>query len=352
MRNAHVSLAAVTALGLVALAASSHSPASASTPPARLFRPIHPWSIGGEGGWDYLLADAEARRLYVSHGTRVEVLDLDRGDSIGVIAPTPGVHGIAVAPELGRGFISCGRDSSVLIFDLTTLRTLQRVALPARNPDAILYEPLSKRVLTFNGGSANTTILDGTTGAIAGSLDLGGKPEFAVSDGKGRVFVNIEDRSEVVELDPRGPRVVRRWSIAPGEEPSGLAIDRVHRRLFSVCGNQQMVVSDADSGKVIAIIPIGNGVDGVAFDAKRNLAISSNGQGTITVVREDSAQKFVVAETDTTQRGARTIALDERTGTLFLTTADYGPAPPPTPDRPRTRPTIVSGTFRVLLLKP
>jgi DNA-binding beta-propeller fold protein YncE len=353
MRNPLQGRAAVIALGLVALvlAASRLSPVAAA-PPVRLFHAIRPWTIGGEGGWDCLLADAEGRRLYVSHGTRVEVLDLDHGDSIGVIAPTPGAHAIAVASELGRGFVSCGRDSSVLIFDLRDLHTVERVALPARNPDLILYEPLSKRVLAFNGGSANATVLDGATGAIVGSVDLGGTPEFAVADGKGRVFVNIEDKSEVLELDPRELRVVRRWSIAPGEGPSGLAMDRAHRRLFSVCGNQKMVVSDADSGKVIATLPIGDRVDGVAFDPKRGLAISSNGEGTITVVREASPQEFVVAETDTTQRGARTIALDERTGALYLATADFGPAPAPTPDRPRPRPAVVPGTFRVLVLRP
>jgi len=308
------------------------------------------WSVPGEGGWDYLTPDATARRLYVTHSTGVDVLDLDQGKPLGRIEPTLGVHGVALAPELNRGFVSCGRDSSVLVFDLKTLATVQRIALPARNPDAILYEPSTRRVFTFNGGSANTTAIDAATDSVLGSVSLGGKPEFAVSDGRGRVFVNIEDTSELVELDPRGLAVLRRWPLAPGEEPSGLAMDREHRRLFSVCGNGTMVVSDADSGRVIANLPIGKGTDGAAFDPSRGLAFSSNGEGTVSVVREESPARFSVVETDSTERGARTIALDEKTGRVFSVTASFGPPPEPTAEHPRPRPTILPGTFRVLVL--
>jgi DNA-binding beta-propeller fold protein YncE len=320
--------------------------------PAPLFHAEPAWSLGGEGGWDYVTADAATRRLYVSHGTRFEVLDLARRARLAVIEPTPGVHGVALAPDLHRGFISCGRDSSMLVFDLDSLRTLQRVALPGRNPDAILYEPTTHRVFTFNGGSANATAVDAATTALLGNIALGGQPEFAVADGKGKVFVNIEDRSEVVELDPRELTVRRRWSIAPGEEPSGLAIDRVHHRLFSVCGNRTMVISDAERGKVLATVPIGGGVDGVVYDPRRGLAISSNGEGTITVVRSQPRDAFAVAETDTTERGARTLAIDDSTGTLYLPTADFGPPPSPTPDRPHPRRSIVSDTFRILIYPP
>jgi DNA-binding beta-propeller fold protein YncE len=337
-----VSLAVLASLvALVALAA-----------PTPLFRAAPTWSLGGEGGWDYVTADAAARRLYVSHGTRVEVLDLRSRQKIGVIEPTPGVHGIALAPDLGRGFVSCGRDSSMVVFELATLHTLQRVALPARNPDAILYEPKTHRVFTFNGGSANATAIDAATTALLGTIDLGGKPEFAVADGAGKVFVNIEDKSQVVELDPKELVVRKRWSIAPGEEPSGLAMDRVHHRLFSVCDNRTMVISDADKGKVVGTLPIGGGVDGVVFDKRRELAISSNGEGTLTVVRAASRAAYAVAETDSTQRGARTVALDDSTGTLYLPTADFGPPPPPTPDRPHPRPSIVPDTFRLLIYRP
>jgi DNA-binding beta-propeller fold protein YncE len=283
---------------------------------------------------------------------RIEVLDLDHGTMLGGLEPTPGAHAVAVARDLGRGFVSCGRESSVMVFSLDSLKEIARVPVQGRNPDAILYEPASKRVLTFNGGTANVTVLDAATGQVLGLVDLGGKPELPVADGNGRVFVNIEDKSEVLEFDPAAMKVLRRWSIAPGEEPSGLAIDRGHRRLFSVCGNHLMVISDADKGTVVGTAPIGGGVDGVVFDTKRALAISSNGEGTVTVVHEDSPSRFSVVETDSTERGARTIALDEKTGAVFLPTASFGETPAPTPERPRPRPAIVPGTFRILVLRP
>ena len=328
------------------------APASHPAVAAPLLHPAERWPVAGDGGWDYLLADTLARRLYVSHGTQVEVLDLDRGTRLGRIDSTAGVHGIAVAHDLRRGFITCGRDSSLLIFEIDSLRVLQRVPVPGRNPDAVLYEPSSRRVVTFNGGSASVTVFDAATGTVVGTIAVGGKPEFAVCDGRGKVFVNIEDTSELLELDPGTLKVDRRWSIAPGEGPTGLAIDRRHRRLFSVCGNLTMVVSDADRGKVVATLPIGAGVDGVVFDSRRGLAMSSNGAGTITVVREETPSKFVVVETDSTERGARTIELNESSGVVFLPTAQLGPPPPATPDRPRPRPTIVPGTFHVLVLRP
>jgi DNA-binding beta-propeller fold protein YncE len=306
--------------------------------------------VGMDGGWDYLTVDTTAGRLYVSHATRVMVVDLARDSVVGLIDSTLGVHGIAVAPELGRGFISDGRDSTVTIFDLRTLARVGRVNVGARNPDAILYEPSTRRVFTFNGGSANSTVLDAATGAVVGTIPLGGKPEFAVHDGAGAVFVNIEDSSQVVALDPRTMQVTARWSVAPCEEPSGLAMDRAARRLFSVCGNRLMAVSDADGHRVLRTLPIGAGVDGAAFDQARGLAFSSNGEGTMTVVREVSRDSFVVAQTVPTQRGARTIALDARTHRLFLPTAEFGPAPAATADNPRPRPSLVPGSFTVLVV--
>jgi DNA-binding beta-propeller fold protein YncE len=340
------------ALLIAALFAAPVVPAAGGATAAPLLHSAARWPVAGEGGWDYVLADGTSRRLYLSHGTGVDVLDLDRGTTLGRIDSTAGVHGIAVAHALHRGFITCGRDSSLLIFDLDHLRPLGRVPVPGRNPDAVLYEPSSRRVLTFNGGTANVTVVDATTGAIVGTVAVGGKPEFAVDDGRGKVFVNIEDTSELLELDPATLKVGRRWSVAPGEQPTGLAIDLKHRRLFSVCGNRTMVVSDADQGKVVATLPIGAGVDGVIFDPRRGLAISSNGEGTITVVRELTPSKFTVVETDSTEPGARTIALDEGTGAIYLPTAELGPPPAPTPDRPHPRPTILPGTFHVLMLRP
>lgn len=311
-----------------------------------------PWTIGGEGGWDALTADSDARRLYVSHSTRVEVLDLDHGTPLGAIEPASGVHDIAIAADLRRGFVSCGRESSVLVFDLDSLRVLQRIPVTGRNPDAMAYEPKSHRVLAFNGGTANATVIDASSGTVLGTIALGGRPEFAVADGTGAVFVNIEDTSELAKLDPVAMTVVRRWPLAPGQEPSGLAMDLVHRRLFSVCSNKLMVVSDADRDTVIASVPIGTRVDGVAFDARRGLAISSNGEGTVTVVKEISPTVFEVAETDSTALGARTIALDSKTGAVYLSTATLGVAPPATPEMPRPRMPVVPGTFRVVVLRP
>ncbi len=307
--------------------------------------------LAGEGGWDYLTVDPAARRLYVSRGTHVAVVDLGRDSVIGDIPNTAGVHGIALAAELGRGFTSNGRDSTVTIFDLKTLATLSTVAVTGRNPDAIAYDPVSQRVFTFNGGTGNATAVDPRTGTVVGTIALGGKPEFAVPDGRGRIYVNIEDKSEIVAFDTRTLAVQVRWPLAPCEEPSGLAIDRQHRRLFSVCSNRLMAVLDADQGRVLATLPIGAGVDGAAFDSTTQLAFSSNGEGTLTVVHEESPATFRVVESDSTQRGARTIALDPTTHRLYLTTAQFGPPPAPTPDRPRPRPSIIPGSVVVLVLE-
>ena len=309
-------------------------------------------TVGGDGFWDYLTWDAVRHRLFLSHGTRVEVVDPGSGKLVGRIEDTPGVHGIALAQDLGRGFVSNGRDSSVTIFDLSTLAPVARVPVAARNPDAILYDSASQRVFTFNGGSAGATALDARTGRIVGTLPLGGKPEFAVADGRGGIFVNIEDRGEIVAFDARTLAIRARWPMAGCEEPSGLAFDRIHQRLFSVCGNARMAVVDAGTGRLVATLPIGQGVDGAAFDPATQLAFASNGEGTITVVREDTPDSFRVVANVPTQRGARTITLDPGTHRVFTVTAAYGPPPAPTPDRPRPRPGIVPGSFMVLVLEP
>jgi len=307
--------------------------------------------LGGEGGWDYLTMDVPGQRLFVSHGTHVQVVDTRNDRVVGDIPNTLGVHGVALAPELGRGFTSNGRDSTVSVFDYKSLAVSSQIKLDARNPDAIAYDPVSRRVFTFNGGSGNASAIDAPSARLVGSVPLDGKPEFAVADGKGAMFVNIEDSSCVVAFDARTLRVLHRWPIAPGEEPSGLAMDRKHRRLFSGCSNQKLVVLDADQGAVVATLPIGKGVDAVAFDPNRNLIFSSNGEGTLTVIHEDSPDKYTVVENATTERGARTMALDAGSGTVYVVTADFGPAPAPTEERPHPRPTIQPGTFRVLVLK-
>ncbi len=304
--------------------------------------------IGGEGGWDYIFDDSKNHRLYVSHATKVVVIDTDKDAIVGEIPNTNGVHGIAVAEDLGRGFTSNGRDNSVTIFDLKTLKTLDTVKV-GKNPDAIIYDAASKRIFTFNGGSSDMTAIDAASGKVVGTIALGGRPEFAVSDGKGTIFVNIEDKSEVVAFDPNKLEVKNRWSIAPGEEPSGLAFDPKTRRLFAVCSNEKMIVLNADNGKIIADVPIGKGTDAAAFDPKTNLAFASNGAGTVTVVREEKGDKFTVVENIQTKRGARTMTLDAKTAKIYLPTAEFGATPAPTKERPNPRPSIVPDSFVVMV---
>jgi DNA-binding beta-propeller fold protein YncE len=307
------------------------------------------YKIGGVGGWDYLTLDSSRRRLYISRATHVIVIDADSGKTVGDIADTPGVHGIALVPELGRGFISNGREGTVSIFDMSTLKTLNKVKV-GDNPDAILYEPVTKRVFTFNGRSQDATALDAAKGDVLGTIKLGGKPEFAVTDEQGTVFVNIEDKSELAALDPEKLTVKSRWPLAPCQEPSGLAIDRKNRRLFAGCDNKMMAIIDADRGKVLTTLPIGDGVDANAFDPDTNLAFASCGEGMLSVIREESPDKFSVAENVKTQRGARTMALDPKTHQVYLVTAEFGPPPAATPEQPRPRPSILPDTFVVLVM--
>ena len=310
---------------------------------------IKTYKLGGDGGWDYLTIDAASRHLYISRGTHVIVIDADSGKPVGEIPDTPGVHGIALAPEFGRGFVSNGREGTVTVFDLKSLKVLSKIKV-GDNPDAILFDPASKRVFTFNGRSDDVTAIDAAKGTVVGTIKVDGKPEFAATDEKGEVFVNIEDKSELMALDPNTLGVKARWPLAPCEEPSGLAMDRKHRRLFSGCSNKLMAVVDADSGKVISTLPIGAGVDANGFDAETGLAFASCGEGVLTVVHEDAADKFSVAETVPTERGARTMALDPTTHQIFLVTAKFGPPPAATAEQPRPRPAILPDSFEVLVV--
>ena len=307
------------------------------------------YKVGGEGGWDYLTADPDARRLYISRGTHVIVLDADSGKSVGDIPDTPGVHGIALAPELGKGFTSNGREGTVSVFDIKTLATANKIKV-GENPDAILYDPATKRVFTFNGRSQDSTAIDAADGKVLGTIKLDGKPEFAASDAKGEIFVNIEDKSELVAIDPNKLEVKAKWPLAPCTEPSGLAIDRKNRRLFVGCDNKMMAVVDADSGKVLATPAIAEGVDATWFDADTGLAFASCGEGVLTVVKEESPNKYSVAENVPTQQGARTMALDAKTHKAFVVTAKFGPPPAPTADNPHPRRSIVPDTFVVLVV--
>ncbi len=308
------------------------------------YKVVQAWKLGGDGGWDYLKADSDSHRLFVARATRVMVIDTSSGKQIGEIPDTPGVHGIALDHSTGRGYTSNGREDTVSIFDLKSL-TVEKKIKVGNGPDAILYDPFSKRVFTFNGKGHDTTAIDALKGEVVGKLELGGKPEFAASDQKGTVFVNIEDTSEIVAFDPQKLAVKSRWKLADCEDPTGLAIDRKHRRLFAGCGgNKKMAIVNAENGKVIATPTIGEGCDATAFDADRDLAFASAGDGTITVIKEESADKFSVAQTVTTQKGARTMALDNTTHQLFTVTANVSGT--------RENRKVEPGSFVVLLVEP
>jgi len=314
------------------------------------YRVAKTYKLGGEGGWDYLTVDSKSRRVYISRGTHVMVVDADSGTVVGDIPNTNGVHGIAIAPEFDKGFISDGRDGTITVFDLKTLKALG-TATAGKNPDAIIYDPASQRVFAFNGTSKDATAVDAKTNNVAGTIALGGKPEAGAADGKGHVFVNIEDTNELVQFDAAKLTVENRWKIAPCDGPSGLAMDQKSRRLFSVCGNKIMVVTNADTGQVVANVPIGSGTDGAAFDPETGYALSTNGSdGTLTVVHEDGADKYSVVENVPTLRRARTIALDSKTHSVYTVTAEFGQAPAPTTEQPRPRPPMVPGSFTLLVV--
>jgi len=279
--------------------------------------------IPGQGSWDYLAVDETARRLYVSHGTQVEVLDVDSGTIVGNIPNTMGVHGIAIAAEFGRGFVSNGQSSTVTIFDLKTLKPISDVPT-GKKPDAIIYDPATQRVFAFNGGSDSATVIDAATGKVAGTVELKGGPEFAAADGKGFVYDNLEDESLVLKIDANKLSVEQRWPTAPCASPSSMAIDRANRRLFLGCRSKVMAVMNADTGQVITTLPIGDHVDATAFDTETKLIFNSNGEGTVTVIHQDGPDKYSVVETVKTLPKAKTMALDPKTHQLFLSTAENG----------------------------
>ncbi|MDP9162154.1 MAG: YncE family protein [Acidobacteriota bacterium] len=310
-------------------------------------------SLPGEGvGWDYLFADSENRTLYVSHGSDVNLVDLDSEKPTTTIGGMKRIHGVAVANDLGRGFISDGGDNSVVIFDLKSHAVLQKVAV-GTNPDGVLYDPSSKKVFSFNGKSKDVTVLDAATGKVLATTPVGGKPEFPVSDGKGNVYANIEDTHEIIQIDSATMKVRSRWPMAECEEPTGLAMDLPGRRLFSVCANKKMEVVDADSGKVVATVAIGDGPDAVVYDADRKLILSSNGDdGTLTVVHQDGLDKYTVLQNLATEKRARTLALDQKTHKVYLASAEMTPAPAPTATDPKPRPKIAQGTFHLIVVSP
>jgi DNA-binding beta-propeller fold protein YncE len=301
--------------------------------------------LGGNGSWDYLIADSAARRLYVTHYDRITVLDLDNGQVVGEIGGLQGVHGVAIDRESGRGFASNGKADSISIFDLQSLQVIGQAAT-GRNPDAIVYEPLTRRVFAFNHSGGDVTVINAGDGSAAGTVEVGGELEYAVSDDAGTLFVNVEDRSEIVRIN-RQLEIVSRWPLAPCEEPTGLALDHLNRRLFSTCGNGMLLVVDADDGHIVSKLPIGNGCDGVRFDSKTRRIFTSNGQGTLSIIQQDAADQYRLLGDVPTQRGARTLELDLPTHRIFTATANLGPMPEARPGE-RARPEILPDSFVVL----
>lgn len=333
-----------------ALAASA-APVATAKDAAPAYAVSAHWNIGGAGGWDYLSFDEAGQRLFVTRGDRVVVLDATSGKPIGDVAPLNGVHGVALAPSLGKGYASNGKGDSVTVFDLKTLATTATIAIAGHNPDAIAFDPATSRVFTFNGKSHDATVIDAKTDKPAATIVLSGKPEFAVSDGKGRLYVNIEDRGELVAIDTKRATVVATWTLPDCEEPSGLALDIEHSRAFSVCGNGHMMVTDVKNGHHVATVAIGDDPDAVAFDAQRHLVFSPNGaDGTLTVVRQQSPDKYDVVATLPTQRSARTLALDPASHRLFLAAAEFEPLPEPHAEHQRAP--MKPDSFAVLVVAP
>jgi DNA-binding beta-propeller fold protein YncE len=309
-------------------------------------------AVGGDTGWDYLSIDADARRLYVTHGSHITVIDVDAGRVVGEIPDTPGVHGFAIARDIGRGFSSNGGEAKVSIVELASLQTLDKVGTQ-EGPDGILYEPGRQEVYVFNGRAHSATVIAGPAGKVTATVPLPGKPEFAAADtAANRVFVNIEDKNEIVAIDTAQHQIVATWPISPGESASGMAFDASNHRLFIGCENKLMLMIDSTNGKVVASVPIGSGVDANAFDPQLHLAFSSNGEGTLTIAHEDSPRKLTVVQTLQTQPSARTMALDPKTHRVYLAAATFLPTPPPEPGAPRRRPPVAPGSFKILVYGP
>jgi len=323
------------------------------TASAATYKITEDWNVGGEGRWDFLAGDASMHRLFITRQSRVDVMDTQSGKIIGSIPKTAGVHGVALAPSLHRGFTSNGQANSVTVFDSDTLAVIQEVAVPGQNPDVILYETLTNHLYTFNGRSNDATILDATSLAIVGSIPLPGKPEFAQDDGHGDIFINIETSpGKLLRIDTANMKVDASWSLPGCNGPTGLALDSAHHRLFSVCDNQVMAVTDSLTGKQVAKVTIGMDPDAVVYDASRGLVLSSNGGGTLSVVHQDTADKYTVKANVPTRKSAKTMAYDESNGRVYLAAADFGPTPSASAEQPHPRPPLVAGSFRILVVDP
>ena len=334
-------------LAPIALAAALGVLAASSAAAQQPYKILDHWKVGGEGGWDYLLADSGAHRLYITHGARVEVLDSQSGKPIGAITGLHGTHGIALDSAGKFGYISDGGGNAVVVFDRSTLATV--ATIPAgTNPDAIVFEPATQTVWAFNGRSKNVTVIDATTRKVVNTIPLPGKPEFAVVDGSGLLFNNIEDKNEIVRLDAHSGKLTNEWPIAC-ESPSGLAFDVTGHRLFSVCDGKKMVITDSTSGKQLGIAAIGDGPDAANYSPSKKLAFASSGDGVLSIVNAGAAG-YPTLESLPTQRGARTMTYDEATDRAYVVTAEFGPRPQPTTDNPRPRPAILPGSFTVIVI--
>ena len=341
----------ITGLVLAASLGLAGSIHAAPDPAAPDFRVVQQFTLGGSGGWDYLTMDAEANRLFISRSDRVLVVSTRDGSLLKTIPGTAGVHGIALAPDLAKGFTSNGRADTVTVFNLQTLEPTGTIAVEGHNPDAILYDGTSGRLFTFNGASQDISVIDPAAGRVIAHIPAGGKPEFAVADDAGRIFINIEDTAQVLVIDARSAQLIARWQLSHCEEPTGIALDVAHERLFSVCRNGVLTVTDTRSGKHVAEAPIGKGPDAAAFDPERGLVFSSNGQdGTLTVIHEVDPDHYASVSTVATQKSARTMALDRTHHRVFLVSAEFGPAPAATAEQPRPRPPVLEGTFKVLVV--
>ncbi len=347
MRNLFAAgLVGAAMLGAVLSASSAWGQAAASPGP---YHVEHEWKIGGDGFWDYMAVDPDSKLLYLTHGDHVAVVDTQAGKQVADITGLHGTHGVVFSTDGVHGYITDGGANQVAEFNRKT-NTIEKTIPAGTGPDGEVFDPYTKTVWAFNGRSHDATVIDTTTNTVVATIALPGKPEFPVSDGAGFVYDNIEDKSEIVKLDAKAHTVAATWPVAPCEEPSGLAIDREHRRLFAVCHNQMMAVVDTDSGKVVATPAIGDGPDAARFSSAGQYAFSSNGAGTLTVVHEDGPDHYSVVQNLDTKRGARTMAMDPDGSHLYLVTAEFGPRPEPTAENPHPRPTIVPGSFEVVVV--
>jgi len=344
MRTLALSFLFCLSLSALAAPATSH------------YQLVHKFVLGGDGGWDYVIWDPQGKRLFVGRSTRVQVVDVEKGRLIAEIPNTPGVHGVALAQDLGKGYTSNGQEGTSTEFDLKTLKETGRIKLTGEGPDTIIYDPATHSVITLNGRSNNLTVIDAKTDRVTATVALPGRPEEGKPDGSGKVYINIEDKSEIAVVDVRAAKVLSTWSLAPCEGPSALALDVAHRRAFSACDDKLMAVSDMDLGKVVATAPVGEGVDGDGFDPATQLAFSSNGRdGTLTVIHEDSPDKYTVVDTATTQKYARTMAVDPASHAVYLVTADLKITPAPagaTGQAARPKREVLPDSFTLLVMQP